>query len=86
MNKRTLERLQRILLRSRLEDLAAWYARHRPTIDAIAIPSDMADALDAAETEAAELGVTPLGGSHGAARRYMYARRAGRAFILYPHG
>jgi hypothetical protein len=86
MNKRTLERLRRVLTRSRLEDLATWYCSFRPTVDAIAVPVDLADRLDEAPDEAAELGVTPLGGSHGTARRYIYARGAGRSFILYPHG
>jgi len=86
VNKRTVERLRRILTKTRLEDLAAWYARFKPTVDAIAVPADLADALDGAPEEAAELGVTPLGGSHGTARRYVYSRGAGRSFILYPHG
>lgn len=86
MNKRTLKRLRRILMRSRLAELAAWYAAHKPEVTVMAISSALADDLDAAPNEAAELGVTPIGDGTGADRQYALKRGTGPAFLLYPHG
>ena len=84
MNKRTLERLRRILMRSRLEELAAWYAAHKPEVTSAAIGPDLAEALETNPDEAAELGVTPMGGTRC---RFIYAPKgAAHPMLLYPHG
>lgn len=56
MNKRALRKLNGAIAKSRLHDLAAWYAAHKPAVGVIRIYPELADVLLEHREEAQSLG------------------------------